>query len=105
MKAIFDKLEITRIQFQDGDHEVEVNCKVTQGQNTVVTTLWITFSDLNRILSRLSNYNIASDSSLFTTVYMGNNEMLYECDSRKFGYDSFLLEDPYFQQPIRQIRA
>ena len=105
MKTIFDKLEITRIQFQDNDHEVEVNCKVTQGQNTVDTTLWITFSDLNRILSRLGNYNIASDSSLFTTVYMGNNEMLYECDSRKFGYDSFLLEEPYFQQPIRQIRA
>lgn len=105
MKAIFDKLEITRIQFQDGDNEVEMNCRVTQGNNTIESTLMITFTDLNRILSRIHNFNISSDFSLFTEVPMGNNEMLYECNSRKFGFDSFLLEGLYFQQPIRQIRA
>ena len=105
MVSIFEKIEISRIQFQEGDREVVVNCKITQNGESTETTLWITFSDLNRILSRIECLNSDTDSSLFKTIYMGNNEMFYECDSKNFGLDSFMLEELYFQQPIRQIRA
>jgi len=105
MVSIFEKIEITRIQFQEDDCEVIMNCKISQNSETVSTTLWITFSDLNRILSRINSLNPFHENSLFKTVSMGNNETLYECESKNFGLDSFQLEDLYFQQPIRQIRA
>lgn len=104
MVALFEKLEIQRIQFQQGDHEVVVNCKITQNQEVIETVLWITFSDLNRILSRLNNAGVEIDSTRFTIIEMGA-ETLYECDSRSFGLDSFILEELSFHNPIRQIRA
>jgi hypothetical protein len=105
MIALFEKIEIKRIQFQGNDREVAVDCVVTQKNEKIESVLWITFSDLNRILSRLSSLGVETESSIFKTVSMGNNEFLYECNSSEFGVDSFLLEELEFYQPVRQIRA
>ncbi|GAA0876939.1 hypothetical protein GCM10009118_33490 [Wandonia haliotis] len=105
MIAIFERLEINRIQFQQGDSEVVVNCRITQAGEKIAATLLITFSDLNRLLARLGNSGVEVDSSRFHVIDMGNDERLYECDSKAFGLDSFTIEEPTFYNPVRQIRA
>lgn len=106
MISLFDRIQISRIQFQENDAEVLVNCIINQGDDEFETTLWIGFSDLNRLISKLVQLNDnLGYGELFQCIPMGQSGHWYEFDSKRFGLDNLVLEDLTFQQPIRQIRA
>lgn len=53
MNFLFDKINITSIQFETGSQEVNVQCVVTQGTDTYKSELLMTHTDLNRLIGRI----------------------------------------------------
>lgn len=106
MISLFDRIIVNRIQFQENDREVLVNCLVYQNNSAFETTLWIGFSDLNRLLAKIAQLNDDfREEDLFKRIPMGQQGNWYEFDSRRFGSSGFVLEDMSFQENVRQIRA
>jgi hypothetical protein len=106
MISLFDRIEITRMQFQENDSEVLVNCSIVQQGIEFESTLWISFSDLNRLLAKMNQLEFdTAEKDLFVRIPMGQNGNWFEFESKRFGAQSFVLENVSFQENIRQIRA
>jgi hypothetical protein len=106
MRTIFDKVNIERIQFESGNNEVRVVCTITQQASTFKSELWINFSDLNVLLSKIQNENASVDvSSLFEQVIFEDGNSYYSFNSHQSGLENMWLEEVTLFNPLRQIRA
>jgi hypothetical protein len=102
MKAVFDRIEILKIQFDDQNKDVRLECKVYQGETWTESTLLISFTDLNRLLSRLSLMGIEIDFSTIEVVFLNSEEKIYEFVAQNVldfipSIEFFEMQDPYRQ--------
>lgn len=102
MNAIFDRIEILKIQFEDHNKDVRLACNVYQGETWTESTLLISFTDLNRLLSRLSLMGLEIDFSTIEMVFINREEKMYEFDAQNVldfipSIDFFEMHGPYRQ--------
>lgn len=105
MNTLFDRIEILKIQFEDNTKDVRLVCNVCQGDSCTESTLLINFTDLNRMLSRLSIMGVELDFSSFEVTAIGRDEKLYEFDAQNVLEFVPSIEHFELQGPYRQICA
>ncbi len=105
MKALFDRIEILKIQFENHDKDVRVVCNVCQNNECIESTLIIGFTDLNRVLSRLSMLGVEIDFSSFEITHINREDCVYEFDAQNVLAFTPTLENFEILEPYRQICA
>lgn len=105
MKALFDRIEILKIQFENHDKDVRVVCNICQNNVCTESTLIIGFTDLNRVLSRLSMYGVEIDFSSFEIMRVNHDDFVYEFDAQNTLDFTPTLENFEILKPYRQICA
>ncbi len=105
MSPIFDRIEILKIQFEDNKSDVRLHCNVCQGLSCTESTMIISFTDLNRMLSRLSLMGVELDFSSFEATPISREERLYEFDAQNVLNFIPCLEQFELYGPYRQICA
>jgi hypothetical protein len=105
MNVLFDRIEIMKIQFEDGKDDVKLTCKVCQGDVCTPSTLIINYTDLNRLLARLSLMQVEIDFSFFEVTRISKNENIYEFDAQNVLEFIPTIEQFEISGPYRQICA
>lgn len=105
MKALFDRIEILKIQFENHDKDVRVFCNVCQNDVCTESTLIISFTDLNRVLSRLAFMGTEIDFSSFEITRINHEDCVYEFNAHNTLDFAPTLENFEIQEPYRQICA
>lgn len=105
MNPLFDRIEILKIQFEDQYKDVRLICNVCQGEICTESTLLISFTDLNRMLSRLSLLGVDLDFSSFEITQLSREERIYEFDAKNVMEFNPTLEHFELLNPYRQICA
>lgn len=105
MNTLFDRIEILKIQFEDGKNDVKLECNVCQGESCTASTLIINYTDLNRLLSRLSLMNVEVDFGSFEVTRINQNENIYEFDAQNVLEFIPTIEHFEISGPYRQICA
>lgn len=105
MNTLFDRIEILTIAFENSNQEVRITCNVCQGLECIESTLLIDFTDLNRILGRLSTMGIELDFSTFEVTRVNHEETQYTLNTTQV-FDAPLSIDNFeMLHPYRQICA
>ncbi len=105
MKALFDRIEILKIQFENHDKDVRIVCNVCQNEVCTESTLIIGFTDLNRVLSRLSMLGVEIDFSSFEITRINQEDCVYEFNAQNTMDFTPTLENFEILEPYRQICA
>lgn len=105
MNALFDRIEILKIQFEDNKNDVRLICNVCQGDVCTESTLIINFTDLNRLLARLSVMGVELDFSAFEITHINREEQMYEFDAQNVLEFIPYIEHFELAGPYRQICA
>lgn len=105
MNTAFDRLDILKIQFEEGSTEVQVECLICKGRVCNKSTLIINYSDLNRLLARLSIMQIEVDFNAFKISRINRDEKLYEFDAQNVLDFIPVVEHFEIYGPYRQICA
>lgn len=102
--TLFKDIQIERIQFEEGDKNASILCRLTKEENEQVE-LSINFSDLNRILLKIEQQNDYNDVAEFDVFAVNESKNRYELDTTEKPKCNFFLPELEFFHPVRQIRA
>jgi hypothetical protein len=105
MNTAFDRIDILKIQFEDNNTDVHVDCLICRGNVCNKSTLIINYSDLNRLLARLSLMQIEIDFSAFKVSKINRDENIYEFDAQNVLDFIPVVEQFELFGPYRQICA
>lgn len=104
--ALFETIEIQQIQFEEGAANAAIKCLLKQGKSKVETTLYIGFSDLNRLLAKLQINNETMDySELFDVYNVEGKQNHYESNTTKMQQLNCTVNEISFYHPVQQVRA
>jgi hypothetical protein len=106
MIALFDKVEIQKIEFQTSCNEVSVLCVVTKGNLSYTNEIILDFSDLNRLINKIQKITKIGDlfSYFKSTKLEDGDDLYYLANQKNEGIEIPLVEMEDFK-PLRQIRA
>jgi len=102
--SIYKNIIIKEISYEKGDNSVELKCLLIFKSKTIDTTLIITQSDLNRILSKISNNGFEINSSEITCFMLEDGTELVEYNFGNSNQD-VLLQNFNFNNQVKQISA
>jgi hypothetical protein len=105
MNTLFDRIEILNISFENSNQEVRINCNVCQGLECIESTLLINFTDLNRILGRLSTMGVEIDFSAFEVTRVNYEETHYALNTAQMFHEPLAIDNFEMLHPYRQICA
>jgi hypothetical protein len=106
MRALFDKVEIQKIEFQTSCNEVSVMCVVTKGNLSYTNEIILNFSDLNRLINKIQKITKIGDLfSYFKTTKLEDGEDLYYLTNQQNTEIEIPLAEMEDFKPLRQIRA
>jgi hypothetical protein len=106
MRAVFEKLKINQIMFEEGDNEVLVHATIDQGKSTFDTQLLLNFTDLNILLNKMQKLDVDLDlSNLFETTKMYDGHLLYTTRQDQMNLHPIQFDAMEFNHSVRQIRA
>lgn len=106
MKTLFDKINIESIRFESGDHEVHVNCNITQGSQTFRSELLINHTDLNKLIGRIQQIATETDvMSCFDRIDLQDGHAYYSLEFERTGLSDLWIDGFELNHPLRQIRA
>lgn len=102
--SIYQNIVIKEISYEKGDKTVYLKCTLIFRNKTIDTTLLITQSDFNRMLSKiiLNGYKVKSDS--ITNVYLGDGAEMVEYNFEQTN-ESVMLSGFHFNNQVKQICA
>lgn len=102
--SIYKNIIIQQISYEKGDDSVELKCVLVFAKKTVQTTLIITQSDFNRILSKLSINGCELDSNLISNYFLedGTEIVDYNFSSEN---EQNKLQHFNFNYKVQQISA
>ena len=102
--SIYQNIVIKEISYEKGDKTVYLKCTLIFNNKTVDTTLLITQSDFNRMLSKviLNGYQI--DSNSITNFYLGDGTEMVEYNFQN-AEESVMLSGFNFNNQVTQICA
>ena len=102
--SIYKNIIIKEISYEKGDNMVQLKCTLIFKTDFIDTTLIITQSDLNRILSKISNIGFEIDSDLITCFSLGDGTEIIEYNFNSVDED-ILLQNFNFNNQVQQISA
>ena len=106
MIALFDKVEIQKIEFQTSCNEVSVLCVVTKGNLSYTNEIILNFSDLNRLINKIQKITKIGDLfSYFKSTKLEDGEDLYYLSRQQNTEIEIPLAEMEDFKPLRQIRA
>lgn len=102
--SIYKNIIIKEFSYEKGDNLVQLKCILIFKSNSVETTLLISQSDFNRILSKinLNGYEIESDSIVNFTLGDGTEIVEYNFENTS---ESVSLQNFNFNHQVQQISA
>lgn len=102
--SIYKNLVIESVSYEKGDSTVELKCIMIFASKSIKTTLIITQSDFNRILSKLANQGCELDSASISNYFLEDGTEIVDY---KFSVDNDLnqLERFHFNHKVQQISA
>lgn len=102
--SIYQNIVIKEISYEKGDKTVYLKCTLIFSNKRVDTTLLITQSDFNRMLSKviLNGYTVDSDS--ITNFYLGDGTEMIEYNFQNTA-ESVTLSGFNFNNEVKQICA
>ena len=106
MIALFDKVEIQKIEFQTSCNEVSVLCVVTKGNLSYTNEIILNFSDLNRLINKIQKITKIGDLfSYFKSTKLEDGDDLYYLTNQQNTEIEIPLAEMEDFKPLRQIRA
>ena len=106
MIALFDKVEIQKIEFQTSCNEVSVLCVVTKGNLSYTNEIILNFSDLNRLINKIQKITKIGDLfSYFKSTKIEDGDDLYYLTNQQNTEIEIPLAEMEDFKPLRQIRA
>lgn len=106
MIALFDKVEIQKIEFQTSCNEVSVMCVVTKGNLSYRNEIILNFSDLNRLINKIQKITKIGDLfSYFKSTKLADGDDLYYLSNKQTMEIEIPLAELADFTPLRQIRA
>ena len=106
MIALFDKVEIQKIEFQTSCNEVSVMCIITKGNLSYTNEIILNFSDLNRLLNKIQKITKIGDLfSYFKSTKLEDGDDLYYLTNHQNTEIEIPLAEMEDFKPLRQIRA
>ena len=106
MIALFDKVEIQKIEFQTSCNEVSVMCIITKGNLSYTNEVILNFSDLNRLLNKIQKITKIGDLfSYFKSTKLEDGDDLYYLTNQQNTEIEIPLAEMEDFNPLRQIRA
>ena len=106
MIALFDKVEIQKIEFQTSCNEVSVLCVITKGNLSYTNEIILNFSDLNRLINKIQKITKIGDLfSYFKSTKLEDGVDLYYLANQKDKEIEIPLDEMEDFKPLRQIRA
>ena len=106
MIALFDKVEIQKIEFQTSCKEVSVMCIVTKGNLSYTNEIILNFSDLNRLINKIQKITKIGDLfSYFKSTKLEDGDDLYYLTNHQNTEIEIPLAEMEDFNPLRQIRA
>ncbi len=106
MIALFDKVEIQKIEFQTSFNEVSVMCVVTKGNLSYRNEIILNFSDLNRLINKIQKITKIGDLfSYFKSTKLADGDDLYYLSNKQTMEIEIPLAELADFTPLRQIRA
>ncbi len=106
MIALFDKVEIQKIEFQTSCNEVSVMCIITKGNLSYTNEIILNFSDLNRLLNKIQKITKIGDLfSYFKSTKLEDGDDLYYLTNQQNTEIEIPLAEMEDFKPLRQIRA
>lgn len=102
--SIYQNIIIKEISYEKGDNTVYLKCTLVFNTKRVDTTLLITQSDFNRMLSKviINGYKVESDS--ITNFYLGDGTEMVEYNFQNTE-ESVMLSGFNFNNQVTQISA
>lgn len=102
--SIYQNIVIKEISYEKGDKTVYLKCTLIFSNKTVDTTLLITQSDFNRMLSKIiiNGYTVESDA--ITNFYLGDGTEMVEYNFENTD-ESVVLSGFNFNHKVKQICA
>ena len=102
--SIYQNITIKEISYEKGDKTVYLKCTLIFKNRTMDTTLLITQSDFNRMLSKiiLNGYQVESDS--ITNFYLEDGTEMIEYNFQNTD-ESVMLSGFNFNNQVKQICA
>ena len=106
MIALFDKVEIQKIEFQTSCNEVSVMCIITKGNLSYTNEIILNFSDLNRLINKIQKITKIGDLfSYFKSTKLEDGDDLYYLTNQQNTEIEIPLAEMEDFNPLRQIRA
>ena len=106
MKALLDKVEIQKIEFQTSCSEVSVLCVITKGNLSYTNEIILNFSDLNRLINKIQKITKIGDLfSYFKSTKLEDGDDLYYLTNHQNTEIEIPLAEMEDFKPLRQIRA
>ena len=102
--SIYQNIVIKEISYEKGDKTVYLKCNLIFSNKTVSTTLLITQSDFNRLLSKLILNGYKVDSDLITSFWLGDGTEIVEYNFENTN-EAVVLSDFNFNNNVKQICA
>lgn len=102
--SIYKNIIIKEISYEKGDDSVQLKCTLVFKSNEIHTTLLITQSDLNRILSKISNNGIELNSNNISHFILGDGTEIFEYNFKDTSHN-VLLQNFNFNNQVQQISA
>ena len=102
--SIYQNIVIREISYEKGDKTVYLKCTLIFSNTTIDTTLLITQSDFNRMLSKiiLNGYMVDSDS--ISSFYLGDGTEMIEYNFENTA-EAVVLSNFNFNNKVKQICA
>ena len=76
--SIYKNIIIREVSYEKGDNIVHLKCVMVFANKSLATTLIISQSDFNRILSKISLNGFEMDSELLTSFTLGDGTEIVE---------------------------
>ena len=102
--SIYKNIIIKEVSYEKGDNIVHLKCVLVFANKSITTTLIISQSDFNRILSKITLNGFELDSECLTSFMLGDGTEIVEYNFEA-SQDIISLQNFNFNHQVKQISA
>ena len=100
---IYKAINIKSIVYETGDVEATILCDLEFENRTVSSRLLVSLTDLNRMISKMSNYDSEWLEHNMESLYLEDGSQLIEYNFKN--HTNAIIPDFYFKNTFSQIGA
>ncbi len=99
--SIYKNIIVKHVSYEKGDENVRVKCIITFDTKEIMTTLIISQSDFNRLLSKIIINGYDIDSNTIETINFGDGTEIVEYNFK----NNVSVHQFHFNHHVKQISA